>query len=76
MSTNLDDVDAGMRFRLETVHDDDLRARLLRLGFLDGPVTCRHRIRNGPVVITRDGTELAVGRSVAAEIGVTGVVPA
>lgn len=76
MSTNLDDVDAGMRFRLDTVPDDDLRARLLRLGFLDGPVTCRHRINNGPVVITRDGTELAVGQSVAAQICVTGVVPA
>ena len=76
MSTNLDEVDDGMRFRLDTVPDDNLRARLLRLGFLDGPVTCRHRIHNGPVVISRDGTELAVGQSVAAQISVTGVVPA
>jgi ferrous iron transport protein A len=75
MSAHLDDVSAGTRFRLDRVPDSDLRARLLRLGFLDGQVTCRHRIRNGPVIITRDGTELAIGRSVAADIEVTGVSP-
>ncbi len=73
MSQHLEDVDAGTRFHLGTVPNVELRARLLRLGFLDGPVTCRHRIRNGPVVITRDGTDLAVGRSVAADIEVVGV---
>jgi ferrous iron transport protein A len=73
MSVNLEDVGAGMRCRLDTVPDDDLRARLLRLGFLDGPVYCRHRMRNGPVVISRDGTDLAVGRSVAADIEVSEV---
>lgn len=73
MSETLADVTAGSRCCLERVPDTDLRARFLRLGFLDGPVTCRHRIRNGPVVITRDGTQLAVGRSVAADIGVAEV---
>lgn len=66
----LKDVDAGTRFRLESVPAADLRARLLRLGFLDGPVTCRYRIRNGPVVINRKGTELAIGRPVAEAITV------
>lgn len=76
MSENLVDVTAGMRFRLQRVPDTDLRARLLRLGFLDGPVTCRHRIRNGPVVIERGGTQLAVGQSVARDIEVLEVTGA
>lgn len=76
MSTKLDDVTAGTRFRLDSVPDTDLRARLLRLGFLDGRVTCRHRIRNGPVVIHHDGTELAIGRSIATDIEVVEVGPA
>ncbi len=76
MSTKLDEVAAGTRFRLDRVPDTDLRARLLRLGFLDGRVTCRHRIRNGPVIIQRDGTELAIGRSIATDIDVAEVGPA
>lgn len=69
----LEDVNAGTRFHLESVPEADLRARLLRLGFLDGPVTCRTRIRKGPVVITRKGTELAIGKPVAKSITVTPV---
>lgn len=73
MSSTLDDVSAGRRCRLETVPDERLRARLLRLGFLDGPVTCRHRVRKGPVVIAREGTDLAVGRRLAKDIEVAEV---
>jgi ferrous iron transport protein A len=73
MSRNLDDVAAGSRFRLESVPDAGLRARLLRLGFLDGPVTCRHRVRKGPVVISRHGTDLAVGRPLATDIEIAEV---
>jgi ferrous iron transport protein A len=58
-------------FQVDQVPDPELRAKLLRLGFLDGRVTCRHNIRNGPVVITRDGTELAIGRSLAGDIGIS-----
>lgn len=58
-------------FQLEAVPDPELRAKLLRLGFLEGRVTCRHNIRNGPVVISRDGTELAIGRSIAGEISIS-----
>jgi ferrous iron transport protein A len=50
------------------VPDGDTRARLLRLGFLDGEVECRRKLRNGPVIVRRNGTELALGRSLATEI--------
>jgi ferrous iron transport protein A len=73
MATRLADVDAGGRFRIEDVPDTGLRARLIRLGFLDGPVRCSHRVRNGPVIIARDGTELALGASVAGNIEIAEV---
>lgn len=73
MVPRLDELDGGSWFRIEAVPDPGLRARLLRLGFLDGPVQCAHRVRNGPVVITREGTELALGASVAADIEIAEV---
>ena len=73
MVSRLDDMQAGGWFRIEAVPDPNLRARLLRLGFLDGPVQCSHRVRNGPVIIAREGTELALGASVAEDIEIAEV---
>jgi ferrous iron transport protein A len=70
MTTTLSDVPSAERVTLTDVPDDEARARLLRLGFLDGEVECRRRIRNGPVVLRRRGTEIALGRDLAREIGV------
>ncbi|MEF8825918.1 MAG: FeoA family protein [Halapricum sp.] len=71
MTEVLADTDPGDSVTLERVPDDNVRARLLRLGFLDGNVECRHRLRKGPVVLRRNGTELALGADLAAEIEVT-----
>ncbi|MFB6266050.1 MAG: ferrous iron transport protein A [Halodesulfurarchaeum sp.] len=68
MSPSLADVDPGDAFRIDSVSDDRLRAQLLRLGFMDGRVTCRHHLRKGPVVISHDGTDLAVGAKVADQV--------
>jgi ferrous iron transport protein A len=65
MPERLSDVSRGDEFRIEAVPDDQVRAQLLRLGFLDGSVRCRRRLRNGPVVVKRNGTELAIGATVA-----------
>lgn len=73
MAPNLSTVAAGTAFEIEAVGDGTTRARLLRLGFLDGAVECRHRVRNGPVIVRRNGTELAVGRPVAEGIEVAPV---
>lgn len=68
MSEVLADVGSGESVRLADVPDGDTRARLLRLGFLDGAVECRHHIRKGPVIVRRNGTDLALGADLAAEI--------
>lgn len=70
MSPKLSDVAAGDRFEIRSVPDGQVRAQLLRIGFLDGVVECRNRIRNGPVVLEADGTQIALGASVAAEIDI------
>ncbi len=78
MSTLLRDlstVEPGTTVEIESVPDGTTRARLLRLGFLDGPVECRRRVRNGPIVVHRNGTDLAIGKSVAEDIEVQDADP-
>ncbi len=70
MVVALSEVPSDERVELVDVPDDECRARLLRLGLLDGSIECRRRIRNGPVVVRRRGTEVALGRSLAWEITV------
>ncbi|MFY4816405.1 FeoA domain-containing protein, partial [Haloarcula sp. AONF1] len=72
MTAALVDVPPDEWIELVDVPDDESRARLLRLGLLDGRVECRRRIRNGPVVVRRRGTEVALGRSLARDITVGG----
>lgn len=67
----LSGVERGQKVRIRDVPDDDVRAHLLRIGMLDGPVRCRTRITKGPVVVERNGTTMAIGASVAEEIRVT-----
>lgn len=73
MGTTLDEVPAGTAVRIEAVGDDELRAKLRRLGFLDGRVDCRRHLTKGPVVVSRHGTDLALGQSVAQGIEITEV---
>ncbi|MFB6199754.1 MAG: ferrous iron transport protein A [Candidatus Nanohaloarchaea archaeon] len=70
MSRPLGEMDKGQRFEIEDVDDETLKAKLLRLGFMDGSVECRRKLRNGPVVISRNGTELALGDSHAQKVTV------
>lgn len=66
----LADLRSDERFELVAVPNGETRAQLLRLGFFDGEVTCRHQIHSGPVIIRRNGTELALGSTLAEEIEV------
>lgn len=40
---------------------------------MDGSVTCENRLRKGPVIVSRQGTDLALGASVAESIEVSEV---
>lgn len=71
MVATLQDVKQGDAFRIEAVGDDEVRAQLHRMGFLDGEVECRTHVKAGPVIITRHGTDLAVGAPVAKDVTVT-----
>ena len=73
MEMSLAEVSAGTSFHIERVGDDTLRAKLRRLGFLDGRVNCRTRLSKGPVVVSRHGTDLALGATVATDIEITEV---
>jgi ferrous iron transport protein A len=68
MEDVLSNAGPGDEFEIETVPDETVRAQLLRLGFFDGSVECRRRVRNGPVIVRRNGTELAIGASLADRI--------
>lgn len=68
MTSTLATADRGEVFAIESVPDTDVRAQLLRLGFLDGTVECYRRVTNGPVVLRRNGTTLALGASIADEV--------
>ncbi|MDZ7849669.1 MAG: FeoA family protein [Halodesulfurarchaeum sp.] len=73
MSATLADVSTDAAFEIERVEDDELLAKLRRLGFLDGRVNCQRRLSKGPVVVSRHGTDLALGASVAETITITEV---
>lgn len=68
MTRLLKDVNAGDRFEIREVPDGEVRAQLLRIGFLDGVVECQTKLRNGPVVLEAEGTQIALGASVAETI--------
>lgn len=67
----LSGIDGDQRVQIQDVPDEDVRAHLLRIGMLDGPVTCRAHISKGPVIVERNGTTIALGASVADDITVT-----
>lgn len=71
MVRELSTVESGATFEIESVPDGTTRARLLRLGFLDGPVECHRKVPNGPVIVRRNGTDLAIGNPIATDIDVT-----
>jgi Fe2+ transport system protein FeoA len=71
MGRTLHDVEQGEAFRIDAVDDDEVRAQLHRMGFLDGPVECRQHLNAGPVIISRRGTDLALGAPIARTVEIT-----
>lgn len=59
----------GQAFMIKRVSSVRLREQALRLGVYEGACfTCLSAIKNGPIVLKNDFSELAIGRSLAAHI--------
>lgn len=62
----LSQVPRGGKARISRICDPLARLWAIRFGISEGvEVTCAERISRGPVVIERNGRELAIGRKLA-----------
>ncbi|MGB9802456.1 FeoA family protein [Desulfofundulus sp.] len=69
----LDRMKRGQRCRILSIPSDLIRAQALRFGIAEGEVvTCSEVIPGGPIVISKNRQEIAIGRRLAREIEVEG----
>lgn len=67
----LDRVKKGSRCRIVSIPSESVRAQALRFGIAEGEVvTCAEVIPAGPVVISKNRQEIAIGRRLARQIEV------
>lgn len=67
----LDKARRGQKIRIIYLPDDLIRSQVIRFGICEGTVvTCREVLPSGPVVISRNRQEIAIGRNLACLIGV------
>lgn len=68
---SLDKAKTGENIRLDFV-PDELKVNLIRMGFCSGDwVKCIAKIPEGPVVISKDHLEIAIGNNFAKEIKIS-----
>ncbi len=69
----LDRMKRGQRCRILSIPSELVRAQALRFGIAEGEVvTCCEVIPAGPVVISKNRQEIAIGRGLARQIEVEG----
>ncbi|HHW42316.1 MAG: ferrous iron transport protein A [Thermoanaerobacteraceae bacterium] len=69
----LDRMKRGQRCRILSIPSEAVRAQALRFGIAEGEmVTCCEVIPAGPVVISKNRQEIAIGRRLARQIEVEG----
>lgn len=62
----LDKVKRGQKISIISLPDELTRAKLIRFGIAEGTtVTCREVVPAGPIVISRNRQEIALGRNLA-----------
>lgn len=67
----LDKARRGQKIRIIYLPDDLIRSQVIRFGIYEGTVViCREVLPAGPVVISRNRQEIAIGRNLARLIGV------
>lgn len=71
----LDQVRKGQRFQIEKIQDDFSRMQTLRFGIGEGSeASCFEVIPGGPIILSSEGQEIAVGRKLARSIQVNPLV--
>lgn len=67
----LDKASRGQIIKITGIPNDHVRVQAIRFGLSEGTVvTCREVVPAGPVVITRNKQEIAIGRNLARTISV------
>jgi len=70
----MDAMKKGQRCRINALPDDTVRSQAVRFGIGEGEiVTCAEVIPAGPVVISKNRQEIAIGRKLAKRILVEAV---
>ncbi|MBE3585775.1 MULTISPECIES: FeoA family protein [Desulfofundulus] len=71
----LDRIKRGQRCRILSLPSESIRAQALRFGIAEGEiVTCSEVIPGGPVIISKNHQEIAIGRGLARQIEVEGSI--
>lgn len=67
----LDKASRGQVIKITGIPNDRVRVQAIRFGLSEGVVvTCREVVPAGPVVVTRNKQEIAIGRNLAKTISV------
>lgn len=70
-AVQLDKASRGQVIKITGIPDDRVRVQAIRFGLSEGTiVTCREVVPAGPVVVTRNKQEIAIGRNLARTISV------
>ncbi|MDW7674990.1 MAG: ferrous iron transport protein A [Bacillota bacterium] len=65
----LDKSKKGMLVKILDIPDQLVRAQIIRFGITAGAtVTCEEIVPGGPVIVSRNRQEIAIGRSLASQI--------
>jgi len=68
---NLDQAKRGQLIRITAIPNEFTRVQAIRFGIPEGAVvTCREVIPAGPVIVTKNKQEIAIGRGLARTIKV------
>ncbi|HWJ03843.1 MAG TPA: ferrous iron transport protein A [Verrucomicrobiae bacterium] len=67
----LDMAKPGQKVLITAIKNPQVRAQAIRFGIAEGAeALCEQTIPAGPIVLRRNRQEIAIGRSIAKEIGV------
>ncbi|WP_028306788.1 FeoA family protein [Desulfitibacter alkalitolerans] len=67
----LDKGKRGMLIKIVNIPDELVRSQVIRFGIMEGSVvTCEEVVPTGPIIVSRNRQEIAIGRNLARQIKV------